>query len=102
MTCIVTATNGWIAGVQVPAGTFDLPVAGQLGVSAEGYASNVVAVASGDTLILNPTGPTVLQGVGLVESWVLGFTVGLAAFGLVGTVRYMTRFLAGGARVADM
>lgn len=102
MKCIVTATNGWIAGVQVPAGTFDLPVAGQLGVSAEGYASNVVVVGTGDTLVLNPTGPTVLQGFGLVESWILGFTVGLVCFSLVGITRYMTRFLAGGARVADM
>lgn len=101
MTIIVTATNGWVAGVRVPSGTMQLPVSGVIGVSSEGYASNTITVGGGDTLVLSASGPQVLAGYGAAEAWAIGFCLGLLGFGTIGTVRRLARLLPG-VRASDL
>lgn len=93
MKVINAATNMWVAGVQVPPGTSDLPVGGTIQVYTGSWGPSNVVMGSGDVLCTYESGFTVFPATGTAEAWVIGFTVGLSCLAVVGLGRYFTRML---------
>lgn len=95
MTVINQSTNAWVAGIHMPRGQSELNLSGSsIQIYASGWGPTNVSIATADTLALYDEGFQIIPGYGLLEAWVLGFSIGFAGFGLVGGVRYLLRLMA--------
>lgn len=93
MITICTATNGWVAGVNVPVGSSEIPVNGSIQCWAELLTPTNVLVQSGSTLVLGPDRVTVFDSYDWAAAWGWGMGLGLLLFGTVGIIRRAARFL---------
>lgn len=96
MTVICTDTNAAVGGYKIPAGTFEFPLQGSVGiVTSQGVATNLVCY-SGDTLIVWSGGAAVEAGVDTMAMFSLGVGLVVSVFGLMAAARRMASILTAG------
>lgn len=96
MTIICTDTNAAVGGYKVPAGTFEFPLEGSVGIITSAGGSTNLVVASGDTLVVWNTGAAVIPGVDTMMMFSLGVGLVVSVFGLLAFARRLASLLSGG------
>lgn len=101
MTIINTDTNAIVGGLPVPAGSFEFPFEGDIGVLTSLGTTNFVAVGSGDTLMVWPGGAAIVAGPQVWMWFLAGLGVSFLLLGLV-VVRRGVRVMVHGPSRADL
>lgn len=93
MNVICTDTNAMIDVWHIPVGTFELPVHGSLTVFTSNGASTNLQCGTGDTLVVWSTGAGVIEGVDVIQMFLLGVWLVVGVFGVLAGARRIAKIL---------
>lgn len=93
MNIINSGTNTTVGTTHIPTGALEWPESGELHVILDNGQSNAVWCASGDTLAIDSTSITLINGFGVWEGITFGFALTFTLAATIGAGRWILRTL---------